>query len=83
MQSQTAVGTLRLRSKEEQEFWDKAFLAALGKTNSCTALARGEADLSIQVRRGREDDICRKIFGLAGQFTCKRIKGHKGRCQDY
>lgn len=59
--------TLVLESKEEQEFWDRAFLVALGKTNSqyntyhqyqyyvpwSDIAASLEADRSILTRRHR------------------------------
>lgn len=90
--SLTVVDPKRLLSKAEQGFWDKAFLAALGRGNKSTGYLHEPADAGIAAdkaiaeRRSREavqEHICQKVFGLAGQFTCKRIKGHKGRCQDY
>jgi hypothetical protein len=74
-----------LKSKEEQEFWDKAFLLSLGKHSSHEA--KEAADLAVQFRRsvGYQKPRCELGFDVVGYRTrvCIREEGHKGRCKDY
>lgn len=80
----------RLRSKEEQEFWDKVFLVALGNptrgfayTEGAAQQAQGIANYAVTLRRELAyAGKCGAEFGIDA-FICTRRAGHTGHCKNY
>lgn len=88
------MDTKRLKSKEEQEFWDKAFFLVLGKGNRRTGFlydpveAAVEADKFVELRRSRYEltlPRCEVSFGagLENTYICCREKDHEGKHKAY
>lgn len=82
----SATDQKKIRSPEEQEFWDKVLLAVLGKVTGNGYMlsiddATAFADALLISRRCRRDELCEQDFGYT--VVCQRPKDHLGRCKGY